>query len=346
MPLRKGCLDTLVEAQGCSDDLCEQVLSQMLSALDYLAFRKLCHRDVKPQNILYEILGQEQYQFQLGDFGMANDFRFAKTFCGTPLYLAPEVRARQPQTPKMDVWSLFATVAVIHPRIDFPGSDVRTQEDIAPALRAVAANIPALAPMARIHPTHRASAAQMLVKLFDGQGLTTPRSSIPEIAPDYPEPEPERIAPESSFSQLVEYCRRDRQARRPSRPTARPGVLPNRTPEYRPREQPVQRVPTPCDRVAKPISPGAALPQRQRQQAQPLTKQQPPQRRPRDKPSPKFQPQESKNKLAQKDEQKPTRDPLLGAAMAAVQEVVLTPRLPGMFPELEGQTVSREAPKA
>lgn len=40
--------------------------------------------------------------------------------------------------------------------------------------------------MARLHPDRRASAAQMLVILFEGKGLTTPRSRIPPIEPDAP----------------------------------------------------------------------------------------------------------------------------------------------------------------
>lgn len=346
MPKRPGSLESLVAAEDASDELCEQVLREMLSALDYLAFRKICHRDVKPQNILYDVVDQGRYRFQLSDFGMANDFRFAKTICGTPLYLAPEIRARQPQTPKIDVWSLFATIAVIHPRIAFPPKDIRSEDEIPHAIHAAAASIPPLMPMARINPTHRASAAQMLIALFNGQGLTTPRSSIPEISPEYPEPALEMVRPEPTFPQLVEYCRRDRQTRRPSRPTARHGVLPNRIPEYQPREQPVQRVPAPRDRVAKPLSPRVALPQRQPQQAEPLPKQQLPQRRPGNKPSPKFRDHEPEKKFPHKEEQKPTQERLPGVVKEVVQDSVLTPRLPGMFPELDAQTVSQEAPKA
>ncbi|KAL2257582.1 hypothetical protein VTK26DRAFT_9456 [Humicola hyalothermophila] len=122
MPCRPGSLHSLVEARPLSDELCKQVLKEMLCALDYLAFRNICHRDVKPQNILYEVLDKDNgtYRFQLGDFGLANVCHFAETLCGTPFYQAPEVRERKPQTPKVDVWSLFVTFAVIAPHIDFP----------------------------------------------------------------------------------------------------------------------------------------------------------------------------------------------------------------------------------
>lgn len=41
-----------------------------------------------------------------------------------------------------------------------------------------------LEPMARLHPDRRASAAQMLVRLFEGRGLTTAPSRIPPIEPN------------------------------------------------------------------------------------------------------------------------------------------------------------------
>ncbi|KAI1076886.1 hypothetical protein F5B20DRAFT_583836 [Whalleya microplaca] len=36
--------------------------------------------------------------------------------------------------------------------------------------------------MAMVNPEERASAAQMLVKFFDGDGLTTPRARVPPIS--------------------------------------------------------------------------------------------------------------------------------------------------------------------
>ncbi|OQE82508.1 hypothetical protein PENNAL_c0036G08617 [Penicillium nalgiovense] len=45
--------------------------------------------------------------------------------------------------------------------------------------------------MARVNPDERASAAQMLVKAFHGESLTTQRSRIPPLTPTKPEPRPE-----------------------------------------------------------------------------------------------------------------------------------------------------------
>ncbi|KAF2811423.1 uncharacterized protein BDZ99DRAFT_461490 [Mytilinidion resinicola] len=73
--------------------LLNEVAFQMLSALDYLSPRGLCHRDVKPENILhYKTNGK--HTFQLADFGFANYQNQANTACGTcPQSVGPATAA-------------------------------------------------------------------------------------------------------------------------------------------------------------------------------------------------------------------------------------------------------------
>ena len=57
MPLRLGSLRSIAKPEDrdvelTDDKLSLLVLAQMLSALDYLACMKMCHRDVKPDNII------------------------------------------------------------------------------------------------------------------------------------------------------------------------------------------------------------------------------------------------------------------------------------------------------
>ena len=48
-------------------------------------------RDAKPENILYaDVLGSDnQFQFQLDDFGLCNRVINARTFAETQIYMAP-----------------------------------------------------------------------------------------------------------------------------------------------------------------------------------------------------------------------------------------------------------------
>lgn len=194
MPLREGSLTSLAKSPNPTpihDQLCSDVMEQMLSALDYLANENLIHRDLKPDNILYSKLGENRYLFQLADFGLAHHPSLATTFCGTGYFQAPEFwpgisKVNASQSPKIDVWSLFASIVAVHSRFgDFP-PNTSDYSVVLNMLRTKAQALPSLEPMARLHPNHRASAAQMLVLLFKGKGLTTPQSEILPIEPDAP----------------------------------------------------------------------------------------------------------------------------------------------------------------
>ena len=165
----------------------ETLTHQALQALDYLAHSGVIHRDIKPENILYTLApgnpryGNKiggQYIYRLTDFGLSNRVEVAKTFAGTLLYMAPEVGMFPSlQTAKMDVWSLFVTLAVI---LNIGGFNEKPKNGLDLVRKAVkeAANeeeFAAIRKMAICDPQERASAAEMLDALFDGVGRTTPR---------------------------------------------------------------------------------------------------------------------------------------------------------------------------
>lgn len=186
MGLKEGTLQPLVE-RGCSipiDNLCETALHHMLQALDFLAVNHIIHRDLKPENILY-VSQRGQYQFQLGDFGLSNRQFIATTFAGSLLYMAPEIIQQGSQTPKVDIWSLYVTILWT---LDVKGfrdgwRTLQGYDDIQRAilLASKADSVSIVQEMARPDPEKRASAAQMLIKLFGGRGLTTPRGQIPPL---------------------------------------------------------------------------------------------------------------------------------------------------------------------
>lgn len=249
MPLRKGTLTSLVHTISVDyTQFCLSVLKQMLRALDYLASKNLVHRDLKPDNILYYILPDSTYHFQLADFGLAHHRSLAKTFCGTSCYQAPELlpetsKVYAPQSPKMDVWSLLATMVAVDCRFEnFPppnydyGIGLSTVE--ATALQSN------LEPMARRHPQHRASAAQMLAHVFnEREGLTTPLSKIPPIEPEAKEALQTYASPSAGPNNPPQTKNNGGKARQRSPLVVYP---PGRLPPAR------MRPPVPANRGAKP----------------------------------------------------------------------------------------------
>jgi serine/threonine protein kinase len=70
--------------------------------LKYLTKRRICHRDIKPRNIM---IGTDGY-LKLLDFGCAKKIKFfSKTIVGTPNYISPEVLKGIEYSFSCDYWS-------------------------------------------------------------------------------------------------------------------------------------------------------------------------------------------------------------------------------------------------
>ena len=77
---------------------------QIINALKYLFKKNIVHRDIKPQNILIH-----DNTIKICDFGFAKTFKdndLINTFCGSPLYMAPEILKYSEYSEKADIWSL------------------------------------------------------------------------------------------------------------------------------------------------------------------------------------------------------------------------------------------------
>lgn len=191
MALMDGSVSSLVlaeEKQISDNDVAADVLHHMLQALDYLHNKGIIHRDLKPDNILFS-LDQGKPIFQLSDFGLSNRESIASSRSGSEKFMAPEIyhhemaQARS-QSDKVDVWSLFVTILWILNNEGFRTIEWRRYEDICAFIRTIISiqglGICQIKEMAIYDPQHRASAAQMLVKLFGGVGLTT-SGKIPSL---------------------------------------------------------------------------------------------------------------------------------------------------------------------
>ena len=79
-------------------------IKQIISGLKYLYNNTILHRDIKPQNILIN-----NHTIKICDFGFAKNIKdndLLNTFCGSPLYMAPEILKYREYTDKSDIWSL------------------------------------------------------------------------------------------------------------------------------------------------------------------------------------------------------------------------------------------------
>lgn len=185
MGLKHGSLASLIQDALMTGNLATTMFHHMLQALDYISAQGIIHRDVKPENILF-IRVNNGYVFQLADFGLCNKAGATNAQGGgTSLYRAPEVgHLHAVLTHKVDMWSLFATMlAVLHP--DFLELEFRDRhDDIHRHVIAAARDLDSLHPIqeaANFYPEDRASAAQMLLKHFDGDEMTTREHEVPEM---------------------------------------------------------------------------------------------------------------------------------------------------------------------
>ncbi|KAK2749615.1 hypothetical protein FQN57_005837 [Myotisia sp. PD_48] len=170
----------------------EALFKQMLQALDCLANAGIIHRDLKPENILFTTLSNGEYKFQLTDFGLANIVANARTIqVGTPIYMAPELLTKQEiQTPKIDVWSLFVTLAYAMNGAGFRKKPLNSHQQVKDAINA-AANHKIFSQlkashMVEIDPKLRASAGFLLDKFYNGEGRMTPRRRMKRIVGEEP----------------------------------------------------------------------------------------------------------------------------------------------------------------
>ncbi|XP_023638515.1 serine/threonine-protein kinase ATG1a isoform X2 [Capsella rubella] len=85
-------------------------MRQLALGLQVLHEKHFIHRDLKPQNLL---LSSKEVTplLKIGDFGFARSLTpesMAETFCGSPLYMAPEIIRNQKYDAKADLWSAGA----------------------------------------------------------------------------------------------------------------------------------------------------------------------------------------------------------------------------------------------
>eukprot|EP00270_Netrium_digitus_P001062 TRINITY_DN11177_c0_g1_i4.p1 TRINITY_DN11177_c0_g1~~TRINITY_DN11177_c0_g1_i4.p1 ORF type:complete len:304 (+),score=17.73 TRINITY_DN11177_c0_g1_i4:122-1033(+) len=104
--------DYLYRSGRLDEHKAAKLFHQVLLALSHCHSHAIVHSDIKPENIFISCYVDDAAdgtpELKLGDFGMAlklHQNRRTEGFCGSPLYMVPEVARGEPYDFKVDLWS-------------------------------------------------------------------------------------------------------------------------------------------------------------------------------------------------------------------------------------------------
>lgn len=83
---------------------CLKLSRQLFVAYRYQLNGKVIHRDIKPENVLYDQVTGNLYYIDLGLSMLATDTN--TTPCGSPAYMSPEAKNKEPLSEKSDIYSI------------------------------------------------------------------------------------------------------------------------------------------------------------------------------------------------------------------------------------------------
>nr|CAB3254896.1 hormonally up-regulated neu tumor-associated kinase homolog A [Phallusia mammillata] len=117
-------IEIVTEKGSLPETTVRRYTHQLVNAVGYLHEKNIVHRDLKVENILLD----SDDNIKIIDFGLSNTLTHAQrdtscpltTQCGSPAYAAPELLAKKPYGPKVDVWSIgVITFALLAGKLPF-----------------------------------------------------------------------------------------------------------------------------------------------------------------------------------------------------------------------------------
>ena len=205
MPLvHGGTLESaLLDNGAASVELTEEVLAQLLQALQFVHAQGWVHRDVKPGNLMLDSTGTGRPHVLLSDFGIAvrvQDARLTRTgtVVGTPGYLPPEAYELTDPNPAQDLYAAgIVALRMLNPEaksVDaLAGARQRiTSKPLPPSLQRAVLGLTSDAPEARIDAAQEArrSLAEVAHRARYTVANGEPFEVFDQLALDDPEPTP------------------------------------------------------------------------------------------------------------------------------------------------------------
>jgi len=79
--------DFIAQTGRFSEPVARYYFSQLLDGLEYMHNKGMSHRDMKPDNVLFD----SEFVLKIADFGFASFTQTNESFYGTKGYMAPEI---------------------------------------------------------------------------------------------------------------------------------------------------------------------------------------------------------------------------------------------------------------
>jgi serine/threonine protein kinase len=93
-----------------------EVIKQVLVCLLYLHSKRIVHRDLKLENILFSSPDENNLKIRIIDFGFATEYSRVtgmQLILGSPLFMAPELVKRETYDERVDIWAVGVLTYVL-----------------------------------------------------------------------------------------------------------------------------------------------------------------------------------------------------------------------------------------
>ena len=122
------------QKEKISEEESSIILSKVLSAIEYLHSKQITHRDIKPENIMLSKKNDLE-SIKIIDFGLSTQsykLLINNDYCGTYIYMAPELIEKKLYFSSVDIWSIGILMYILLNKGKHPFySKGDTEEEIA-----------------------------------------------------------------------------------------------------------------------------------------------------------------------------------------------------------------------